>query len=326
MHILHLVDDTRPGGVMRVLEHLQQITALGTHEVVAVDRSSLSAPRLEADLIVSHLSISWRRLPWFIGLRARNSGTPLIHVEHSYTEGFVGLNVPHRARLRSLLRTVYALFDRVVAVSAAQGDWLTRRGLVGLEALRVIRSAIAPGPFVALAAPQGARRIGAIGRFDRQKGFDLLIDAFRATHRPDLTLDLFGDGPDRARLAALADGDPRIRLRPWTDPVSAMAQLDVIAMPSRWEGYGLVALEARLAGRRLLVSGVDGLADHVASGAEPVRGAGTGPWTEALERLDGTLAPPALRSRAEAEAAAFGDLWVELAGELTRPGAAAMAA
>jgi glycosyltransferase involved in cell wall biosynthesis len=45
--------------------------------------------------------------------------------------------------------------------------------------------------------------------------------------------------------------------------VQILAEHDVLCMPSRFEGFGLVALEAMLAGRVLLVSERAGVARHV---------------------------------------------------------------
>jgi len=322
--IVHLVDDTTAGGVMRVLDHLSsdpRLATLGRHEIRPVARSGAIPACRDADVLVSHLSISWRRLPAFVHLRATHAHLPLIHVEHSYTEAFAAQNVAHRGRFRTLLSTAYSLFDRVVAVSDAQGSWLIERGLVGRDALSVIPSCVDLGPFLSLTPVlHKPRIIGAIGRLDAQKGFDTLIAAMRACRTPGLRLEIFGEGPERARLEALAAGDPRIRFRGWVDPVVAMAQVDAVAMPSRWEAYGLVGLEARAAGRPLLAARVDGLRDQIAEGALPVEGTGTGAWTRALERLATTTSPAeTLRARQDASEAGirFANDWADLIASLS---------
>ena len=104
---------------------------------MVVPRGRFSAPALDDDIIVSHLSVSWRNLPQLVALRARYADRTLIHVEHSYTAAFTGLKVRHRTRFFALLRTAYSLFDRLVAVSEAQGRWLAERGLVRREAERL---------------------------------------------------------------------------------------------------------------------------------------------------------------------------------------------
>lgn len=287
--VVHLVDDTTPGGVMRVIDHIVTHPAMmraADHQVLPVRRGRLTPPRISAAMIVSHLAISWRALPMLMQLRAMQAHVPVLHVEHSYTAGFVAQNVDKPQRFFTLLRTAYALFDHVAAVSAAQWHWLAMRGLVEPGRLSLLRSAVDVTPFLKLPPVRHAPAVvGAMGRLDGQKGFDILIRAFRACDRPDLRLEVFGDGPERAALAALARGDARITFHGrYHDPVAAMAAVDVVAMPSRWEAYGLVGLEARAAGRGLWVSGADGLADHARGGATRV-GQGVEAWRSALAGL-----------------------------------------
>ncbi|GAA6200268.1 glycosyltransferase [Aquicoccus sp. SU-CL01552] len=296
--VVHLVDDTTAGGVMRVLDHILTAPEMGEmaqHDLVQVTRGRMSLKRIEADVIVSHLAVSWRALPMLAALRARHPRTPLVHVEHSYTQGFTAANVRRKRRFATLLRLSYRLFDRVVAVSRAQGDWLIRSGAVPAASLRVIRSCVDLSAFRALDPTKGRPRvIGAIGRLDRQKGFDTLIRAFRHLPDPDLSLHVHGEGPERDRLCALAGDDPRIRFMGFaTDPVAAMQSVDVVAMPSKWEAYGLVAIEALCAKRCLLINPVDGLTDHIPHGAQAVDDTSEGAWQTALTRLLATPTPQA---------------------------------
>lgn len=323
--IIHLIDDSTPGGVMRLLHHIRTHALLMRgikHEVREIRRGSLSAPQLKADLIVSHLAISWRGLPFLMQLRAMNAHIPLLHVEHSYTAGFVAHKVRSKLRFFTLLRTAYALFDKVAAVSEAQHAWISERGLVDMARLELLRSAVDVMPFLRLPAVTHApKTIGAIGRLDEQKGFDVLIAAFRACPRHDLRLKIYGNGVEGPALQALAEDDARITFHSHIDnPVEAMAAVDVVAMPSRWEAYGLVGLEARAAGRALLVSGVDGLADHVASGAHRVNNTVDG-WVDVLNGLDASvlLAAAIGRLRAMESADKSANAWASLIREMTAP-------
>ena len=291
-HIVHLIDDTTAGGVMRVLDHIRQSPDLARHAVHSfkqVKRGTLAFGRIDADVIVSHLTLNWRGLPGLFVLRASNAGRKLVHVEHSYTESFVALNVAKPRRFMAMLRIAFALFDKVVAVSKAQGKWMLRRDLLSSSGLRVIRSAVDLTEFTRLDPVSGpVRVIGAIGRLDTQKGFDLLITAFRALPDTGLKLAFYGEGPERPALEALAAGDARISFEGFAaDPMHAMSQIDAIAMPSRWEAYGLVAQEALAAGRIVLVSGVDGLAEQSDDGAVNVGGLTVAAWTRELGDLNG---------------------------------------
>ena len=320
--IVHLVDDATAGGVTRLLSHLSAapaMTALADHRVQLIPRRRLGAPRLAADMIVSHLSVSWSSLPALMALRAVNPATPLVHVEHSYTEGFTTHRVPRLGRFLTLLRAAYALFDRIVAVSDGQARWLLDNTLVAPEALVTIPSVVDVAPFLALTQPVGApRALLAMGRLDPQKGFDVLITAFRGISAPDLRLTITGDGPERAQLEALAEGDSRITFTgTMVDPVTAIAAAHAVLMPSRWEAYGLVALEARAAGRLVLASNIDGLQDHIASGAVAVAETTVTAWQDALRTLaaaDETRRLDVARARRDAAAAPahFAAGWADL--------------
>lgn len=205
-------------------------------------------------------------------------------------------NVQNPCRFACLLRLSYGLFDRVIAVSHAQGQWLCDSGAVPSVKLSVIQSCVDLSAFRAIAPPVGPARvirvIGAIGRLDRQKGFDCLITAFRQSDVPDLELHIYGEGAEEAHLRRLAKGDPRIQFKGFAcNPVKALAAVDLVAMPSRWEAYGLVALETLAAGRVLLVSGLDGLADHVANGAISASGSSVLDWRKALDALPSASLP-----------------------------------
>lgn len=288
--IVHLVDDTTAGGVMRLLDYimnLPQISGSSCQTMHVVKNNAISHGNIRAEVIVSHLSISWRSLPALVALRAMHPNARLVHVEHSYTRAFTARNVPKETRFFALLRVAYSLFDRVVAVSKDQGGWLRDSKLVENTNLAVIPNNI---DIVVLskippARPQ-PRVIGAIGRLDRQKSFDILIQAFRLCKNPDLRLRIFGEGPEKPALENLAEGDDRIKFYGHeNEPAAIYSKVDVVAMPSRWEAFGLVALEARAAGRPVLVSDVDGLKDHIALGAIPVDGFDPKIWAESLMRI-----------------------------------------
>lgn len=103
-----------------------------------------------------------------------------------------------------------------------------------------------------------ARTILSAGRLIHQKGFDLLIEAFRRLDDPAARLVIVGSGPEQAALArqiaATGLGD-RIRLagyQPDIRPFLDEARLFVMA--SRFEGYGAVIVEALGAGRPVVAT------------------------------------------------------------------------
>ena len=118
----------------------------------------------------------------------------------------------------------------------------------------------------------GAPLIGFVGRLTGQKGVDVLLNAFAIVHRalPTARLLLIGDGPQRAALAALAGGlqiSAAVHFAGWREDARAqMAAMNVLAIASRWEGFGLVTLEAMQAGVVVVASRVSALPEIVLDG------------------------------------------------------------
>ena len=77
-------------------------------------------------------------------------------------------------------------------------------------------------------------------------------------------LTLRGFGSDAEALRAAARGLPHVTIGDKIDDLAAfLATTDAIVVPSSFEPFGQVALEARLAGRPLIVADVDGLPEQV---------------------------------------------------------------
>ncbi len=287
--ILHLTDDTTPGGVMRVIDNIlssKHLAKTANHRMAVVKKNQLVLPTAGVDVIVSHLALNWRNFAARARLRAMHPDIPMIHVEHSYTQGFVAQKVLNKTRFFAMLRSAFCLFDRVIAVSNAQKDWLIRRDLIDEDRLSVIRSSVELTGFEALPKPRNQARVfGLVGRLHEQKGFDIAIRAFRECSGPDLRLKVFGDGPLRNELEQLAFCDPRITFHGHCDdPLEPMRSIDALLMPSRWEAYGLVAREAQSAGRKVIVATIDGLQDHISSGAIDVHDLSISAWSQAITR------------------------------------------
>lgn len=111
-----------------------------------------------------------------------------------------------------------------------------------------------------------------VGRLGRQKGVDLLTAALAHVARQDIRLHVIGM-PDSEEGAGYDLSDPRIRRHGWIDYGdidSWYAAADALIVPSRWEGFGLVAVEAMRNGLAVLASDRGALRevlDHGAAGA-----------------------------------------------------------
>jgi glycosyltransferase involved in cell wall biosynthesis len=110
--------------------------------------------------------------------------------------------------------------------------------------------------------------IGAVGRIEHQKGFDVLIRALPGL--PQAQVVFVGDGAERgdlARLAAEAGVAERVHWVGWSEePHAYLASFDVFALPSRFEGFPLAVVEAMLARLPVVASDVGSVAEAVRHG------------------------------------------------------------
>ncbi len=114
-------------------------------------------------------------------------------------------------------------------------------------------------------------RVGAVGRLVRQKGFDYLINA--VSHLPDdlnWSLEIAGDGKLREELESLAQKlgvSERCHFLGHVESLSSFyARMDAIAIPSLYEGFCFVAVEAALAGLPVVASDTSSLSEIVVEG------------------------------------------------------------
>jgi glycosyltransferase involved in cell wall biosynthesis len=195
-------------------------------------------------------------------------GAPVISTHHVVER--------RRKRLRFFLdRLTCGLDARTVAVSPAVARWLAERRFARPDRIVVVENGIDLARFgqepdrvaarEALGLPRDAPVVGALGRLDRQKGHDLLVRALPELARahPGVVVAIAGEGHERDALVALARElgvADRLRLLGHREDVERfLAAIDVFAMPSRWEGFGLALVEALAAGRRCVATAVDSL-------------------------------------------------------------------
>ena len=163
---------------------------------------------------------------------------------------------------RALGRIAYRRVHAAVAVSEGIRQELTEEFGVADDRVVLIHNPIVKDSHIGgrdANADTHARqtRLVAIGRLSRQKGFDVLIRAL-ARVQGDWRLDIFGGGSERDALAALIQSNglgSRVFLRGHTDaPYRVLDQADWFIMPSRFEGFGVVLVEAMARGVPVLAS------------------------------------------------------------------------
>lgn len=122
----------------------------------------------------------------------------------------------------------------------------------GLDNIHVIPNAI---PFIpSTKSDCSNHRIIAVGRLTAIKGFDLLIEAWKrlGNSKGDWTLEIYGTGEEYPKLIHQIERDnlsSSVKIfQPVKDIANRYAESSIYAMTSRYEGFGLVLVEAMACG------------------------------------------------------------------------------
>jgi len=259
-------------------------------------------PGCEAAYFGGGASRAWRSLALARALRAtlRERPASVVHLHGSYA-GFAGRLAVPAWRERIVYCSHGWAFDRAVAGWANRLVAGVERALaplaqaivcisrhdhalalqVGIAPARLrlvcngVRdlSAVPPSEqpeWPALGASQepGALRCLFVGRLDRQKGVEVFLAAL--ADQPGLSGAVVGgsvvsgaDGASGLQVPA------NVAMLGWRDREAVrrwIAACDVLVVPSRWEGFGLIAAEGMRAGKPVVASEVGGLRELVVDG------------------------------------------------------------
>lgn len=307
MRILHVAKVTGIAGAENhLLVLLPALRALGVDaEVVLLQEpgrpvAQLVRAFLAAGVPTYELAINMDIDPWLVGRLARLVRRREPHGVHTHGvhADFYGrlslLGLDHVLLLQSRhnddrFRRLWVMrllnqwlaqrCARIVAISDAVREFVS--SVEGIPQQKVERiyygldAAPAPQNVVDLRAQlgwTGAPLVGFVGRLTGQKGVPVLLNAFAKvlSALPTARLLLLGDGPQRAKLEALARDlqiEAAVHFAGWrADARAQLAALNVLAIPSLWEGFGLVTLEAMQAGVAVVASRVSALPEIVLDG------------------------------------------------------------
>ncbi|HXI86192.1 MAG TPA: glycosyltransferase [Parvularculaceae bacterium] len=231
---------------------------------------------------------------------ANRFGSEIAHIH--YEDGFGPDETIERQKRRRILARRFAL-QKSFVVAPSRGLERAAREVWRLnpDRVRYIPNGVDFRRFGALRRDRAEGApivVGAVGALRPEKNFERLVSAFSAAGAADARLTIYGDGPERSALAALAAATSDRVLLPGATaaPARAYADFDIFALSSDTEQAPLTVLEAMASGLPVVAPNIGDIAGMV---SEENRAFLTPPGDEAalaaaIKRL---VSDPALRRR-----------------------------
>lgn len=231
----------------------------------------LQRRQLRPDLYFFHSTFSL--LPLMV-LRLAGDRTPAVYCAHCWAASTLQADGWKARVVRFVEGNLCGLADLVVNVSASDAETAGKLGYRGHHV--VVENAVGPPDPAARSdlfdRPASSRvNLLFVGRFDHQKGLDLLLSAYdlARSRNSDLHLHLVGGAVRGSEMPELGEG---VSYHGWVGPDeidSYYRSADALVVPSRWEGLPLVVPEAYRNGTPVMVarrSGMEKLVDEGKNG------------------------------------------------------------
>ncbi|GGD59661.1 glycosyltransferase [Croceicoccus mobilis] len=183
-----------------------------------------------------------------------------------------------RDMIAAVERHLSTMTDRVVCISQYEHDSAIERGMPAHN-MTVLHNGVTervfPGSSAPVPMPRDRINLLFIGRKDRQKGLDIAEKAMSMLtglpiHLHVIGASVIGEGHRETRLPNITHYGWQKREAIW----GFVEACDAVLIPSRWEGFGLAAIEALRQAKPVIASAVDALPEVV------------------LDRQTGMLFPP----------------------------------
>jgi len=240
------------------------------------------------DIVHSHLFGATK----FAAPISKWSGVPYIietaHIREAWRKGI--------RKAYFVDRFIYRFVDKVIAVSGAVEDYLINEKGLSPRKIEMIHNGVEiasgaarPRNDMATALPRndeegmslrakrsnpnnGKFKIGVIGRLEPQKGHKYFLEAVQmlGDKGKNASYVIAGDGALRNELETLSNDlsiNDRVQFLGYRKDIKdIMAELDLIVLPSLYEGLPLVILEAGALGKPVIATNVDGSSEAIIDG------------------------------------------------------------
>lgn len=177
-------------------------------------------------------------------------------------------------------RILASVTNRIVCISEAEKDSAKRNRIDnggklelipnGID-IEAVRSAVAKNK-ESLGFDENAYVVGMIGRLTAQKAPDVFIQAARFIKEciPEAVFVIVGNGDMTDEVVAYAkEHNLDLYVTGWTDePYAYLKTFDVALLLSRWEGFGLAAVEYMAAEKNVVATRVDALPTLIDDGVD----------------------------------------------------------
>lgn len=206
----------------------------------------------------------------------------------------------HIKLLRPLEKWIYKSFNAVIAITPATQkalmDWLE---IKESNKFKIIYNGI-PIQKYAYAKPYEKKEIfnniqendillGMVGTFSKQKNHKCMVEVFSLLPSK-YKLVFLGEGKLRNEIKELVDSyglNERVRFLGFRKDIAEIIHtIDIVVIPSLWEGFSLVAVEAMACGRPVIASKVPGLSSIVGTCGLLADPADTGSFVRHIKSLE----------------------------------------
>lgn len=228
-------------------------------------RASAIIDEFNPDIVHLHSSFAGA-LVRLLG-KVRRSGARVIYCPHGWAFG-MQISPVKKLAYAAVERGLAQATEMIVAVSQDELDLALRFGLPREKTI-IVKNGIAWAPLPNRQPRTGPLRLGFIGRHDRQKGLDILLDTIRRVPLPDVHFDIVGAGVLNGNGERRDAADANVTYHGWlsrSGTLELLNSLDALVMPSRWDAAPIVAIEAMRAGVPVIASNRGGLPEIVRHG------------------------------------------------------------